>query len=114
MSISNTRLRSRAQLIGAGAARGGTSASSAEKVFTLTGTFGMISGRSNLALGASTPWKRMRCNRGPGTKPCSLVGGGLRHAPGAAGGTKSTPLAGKGHELFMGAVGATQAQKAVG
>jgi hypothetical protein len=27
----------------------------------LTGTFGMISGRS-LALGASTPWKRIKCN----------------------------------------------------
>jgi hypothetical protein len=50
----------------------------------------------------------------PGEDLIDQVGGGLRHAPGAAGGTKSTPLAGKGHELFMGAVGATQAQEAVG
>ncbi len=38
-------------LIGAGAARGGTSAWSAEGVLALTGTFGMMSGCS-LALGA--------------------------------------------------------------
>jgi hypothetical protein len=43
-----------AQLMGAGAAGGGTSAWSAEGVLTLTGTFGMFSERS-LALGASTP-----------------------------------------------------------
>jgi hypothetical protein len=48
ISISNTRLSSRAQLMGAGAAGGGTSAWSAEGVLTstLTGTFGMMSGRS--------------------------------------------------------------------
>ena len=44
--ISNTRLSSRAQLMGAGGAGGGTSAWSAEGVSTLTGTFGMMSGRS--------------------------------------------------------------------
>ena len=49
ISISNTRLSSRAQLMGAGAAGGGGSAWSAEGVLALTGTFGMISGR-NLAL----------------------------------------------------------------
>ena len=38
ISISNTRLSSRAQLMGAGAAGGGTSAWSAEGVLTLTGT----------------------------------------------------------------------------
>jgi hypothetical protein len=42
------------------------------------------------------------------------VGGGLRHAPRTAGGAKSTLLTGEGDELLMGAVGATQAQKAVG
>jgi len=51
-----------AQLIGAGAAGGGASAWSAEWVLALTGTFGIMLGR-NLALRASTPWKRMRCNR---------------------------------------------------
>jgi len=39
------------------------------------------------------------------------VPGFLCHAPGATGGTKSTLLTGKGHELLMGAFGATQAQK---
>jgi len=39
-SISNTRLSSRAQFMGAGAAGGGTSAWSAEGVLALTGTFG--------------------------------------------------------------------------
>ena len=48
-------------------------------------------------------------HRHPGDDVIDQVGGGLRHAPGAAGGTKSTPLAGKGNELFMGTVGATQA-----
>jgi hypothetical protein len=57
-SISNTRLSNRAQLMGAGTAEGGASACSAEGVLALTGTPGMISGRS-LALGASTPWNGM-------------------------------------------------------
>ena len=56
-SISNTRLSKRAQLRRAGAAAGGASAGSAEGVWALTGTVGMIFGRI-LALGASTPWKR--------------------------------------------------------
>jgi hypothetical protein len=51
----------------AGAAEGGASACSAEGVLALSGTRGMISGRS-LALGASTPWKRIRGNRGTGNK----------------------------------------------
>src|SRR4051812_37449683 len=33
---------------------------------TLTGTLGTICAR-NLAWGASTPWKRIRCSRGRGT-----------------------------------------------
>ena len=44
----------RAQLMGAGAAGGGTSAWFAEGVLGFSGTLGMTSGRS-LALGASTP-----------------------------------------------------------
>ena len=40
ISILNTRLSSLAQLMGAGAAGGGTSAWFAEGVLTLTGTFG--------------------------------------------------------------------------
>jgi hypothetical protein len=76
-SISNTRLSKRAQLRRAGAAAGGASEWSAEGVWALTGTVGMISGRS-LALGASTPWKRIRCNRGRGISAvsrCVLCGG---------------------------------------
>ena len=42
------------------------------------------------------------------------VGRGFRHAPRPAGGAKPAPLAGKGHQLLMGALGAAQAQKAVG
>jgi hypothetical protein len=52
------------------AAGGGTSPWSAEEVLTLTGTFGMMLGRS-LALGASTPWKRIRCSLGRGTSAAS-------------------------------------------
>ncbi|MBA2591340.1 MAG: hypothetical protein H0U97_03380 [Gammaproteobacteria bacterium] len=42
------------------------------------------------------------------------VGGGLRHAPGATARAEAATLATEGHELFMGTVGATQAQEAVG
>jgi len=42
------------------------------------------------------------------------VGGGLRHAPGATARAETATLATEGHELFMGAVGATQAQEAAG
>ena len=69
-SISNTRLSNRAQLRRAGAAGGGASAWSAGGVLGFFGTLGMTSGRS-LALGASTPWKRIRCNRGWGTSAAS-------------------------------------------
>ena len=58
MSISNTRLSSRAQLMRLGAKCWGASPWSAEGAFALTGAFGMIMGRS-LALGASTPWNGM-------------------------------------------------------
>ena len=72
----------RAQLRRASVAAGGASAWSAEGVWALTGTpgkpgpgrspawrpeDGMTSGRS-LALGASTPWKRMRWSRGRGNQ----------------------------------------------
>jgi len=62
-SISNTRLSSRAQLTGAGAAEGAPHRGQVNRHERLTDPLGMISGRS-LALGASTPWKRIRCNRG--------------------------------------------------
>jgi hypothetical protein len=39
---------------------------SAKGAYALTGAFGMIKGGS-LTLGASTPWKQIRCNRGQGT-----------------------------------------------
>ena len=85
ISISNTRLSSRAQLMGAGGPGGGTSAWSAEGVLTLTGTFGMMSGRS-LALRPrrakqAPPWAWLRvrarhgseprCNRGRATSAAS-------------------------------------------
>jgi hypothetical protein len=53
ISISNTRLSSRTQLTGAGAAGGGPSAWSAEGVLALTGTFGTISDESNLVFAAA-------------------------------------------------------------
>ncbi len=69
------------QLRRAGATGGGASAGSAEGGWTLSGTLGMISGRSlalrprrakqapslGLASGTSTPWKRMRWSLGRGT-----------------------------------------------
>ncbi len=75
---------SRAQLIGAGGAGGGTSAWSAEGVLALTGRFGMISGRS-LALRPrrakqAPPWPGFgrehametdEINRGRGTSAAS-------------------------------------------
>jgi hypothetical protein len=67
MSIANTRLSSRAQLMRVGAKGGGASPCSAEVSWVLTGAFGMISGRS-LAFGASTPWKPM----GGGMSPTPL------------------------------------------
>jgi len=39
-------------------------------LLALTGALGMISARS-LALGVSTSWKRIRCNRGRGTSAAS-------------------------------------------
>jgi hypothetical protein len=54
MSISNTRLSNRAQLMRAGADGGGASPCSAEVSWVLTGALGMISERSR-ALGTSTP-----------------------------------------------------------
>ena len=57
MSISNTRLSNRAQLMRARGDGGGASPWSAEETFALAGALGMISARS-VALGASTPWKR--------------------------------------------------------
>ena len=73
ISISNTRLSSRAQLMGAGAAGGGSSAWSAEGVLALTGTFGMISnsGKGDRfifctlpdALGLASPRARRACGR---------------------------------------------------
>ena len=42
------------------------------------------------------------------------VSGGLCHAPCTTGGAKTTPLTGEGHELFMGAVGAANAQDTMG
>ena len=58
----------------------------------------------NVTLGASTPWKRIKCSRGRGT--C--------HASGAARGTETTPLATEGDQLVVAAVGAAQPQEAVG
>jgi hypothetical protein len=43
----------------------------------------------------------------PGDDVINKVRGRLHHAPGATAGTETTPLATEGHELFMGAVGAT-------
>ena len=60
MSISNTRLSNWAQRRRAGAEGGRASPWSANLSLAL---LGMICGRS-LALGASTPWKRMRCSLG--------------------------------------------------
>jgi hypothetical protein len=57
LSIANTRLSNRAQLMRAGADGGDASLWSAAGALALTGGLGMISERS-LALGASTPWKR--------------------------------------------------------
>ena len=42
------------------------------------------------------------------------VGDGLHHAPGATARAEAATLATEGHELFMGTVGATQAQETVG
>jgi hypothetical protein len=42
------------------------------------------------------------------------VGGRLCHAPGATTRAEPPPFATEGHELFIGTVGAAQAQKAVG
>src|SRR5262249_20227146 len=41
------------------------------------------------------------------------VGGGFRHAPGAAGGAKAAPLAGKRDQLLVAALATAQAQKPV-
>ena len=53
-------------------------------------------------------------HRHPGDDVIDQVGGGLRHAPGATARAETATLATEGHELFMGTVGATQAQEAVG
>ena len=53
-------------------------------------------------------------HRHPGDDVIDQVGGGLRHAPGATARAEAATLATEGHELFMGTVGATQAQEAVG
>ncbi len=50
----------------------------------------------------------------PGYDVIDQVGGGLNHAPRTASGTKSALSTGKGHQLLIGAVCATQAQKTVG
>jgi len=42
------------------------------------------------------------------------VSGGFCHAPRPAGGAKATLRTGESHELLMGTIGATQAQKTVG
>jgi hypothetical protein len=42
------------------------------------------------------------------------VSGALCHAPRPTGRVKSAPLTGEGHALFMGALGAANAQEAMG
>jgi hypothetical protein len=76
--------------------------------------------REQAGMCSEQPAKRDRkrehplAHRHPGDDVLDQVGGGLRHAPGATARTEAAPLATEGHELFMGAVGATQAQEAVG
>ena len=72
MSISKTRLSRRAQLIRAGADGPGAAARSAEGSDVFSAGRGTIAGRS-LALGASTPWKRIKCKRGRGTRAASRL-----------------------------------------
>jgi hypothetical protein len=42
------------------------------------------------------------------------MGGGFCHASGTTAGAKPSPFTGEGHQLFMGAVSAPQAQKPMG
>ena len=65
MSISNTRLSSRAQLMRA-EGEWVTGFKSSAVSLMVTGPPGVTSARS-LALGASTPWKRIRLSLGRGT-----------------------------------------------
>ena len=68
MSQLNTRLSNRAQLIRAGrpCSQPDSVAASSDSPVTSAGRSGTPMARS-LALGASTPWKRIRCSRGRGT-----------------------------------------------
>jgi hypothetical protein len=62
ISVANTRMLPGESLMRAGAGGGDASSCSAEVSWVLSGAFGVTSGHS-LALGASTPWKQIRCNR---------------------------------------------------
>ena len=73
-------------------------------------------GREQLRMCSEEPTKRDRkrehplANRYPGDDVVHQVGGGLHHAPGATTRVEAATLATEGDELFMGTVGATQAQ----
>ena len=58
----------------------------------------------------STHWRTGTC----GMDVVYQVRRRLRHAPGAARGTKAVPLAGEGDQLVVAAVAAAHAQEAVG
>jgi len=70
MSMSNTRLSKRAQLIRTEAEEGGTASFLQDGLLLFFLLPGIISER-NFALGASTPWKRMRLSLGLGTNAAS-------------------------------------------
>jgi len=67
-SISNTSLSSRAQLMRAGrpCAQPGSVAGNSDLPVASSGPCGIAMARS-LALGAGSPWKRIKCSRGRGT-----------------------------------------------